>query len=210
MKLTVDSNIANNQFIYYCFANEETIEKIKRESEHTGVPKINLAYLKKFEIDLPPLSIQTKIAEILSSLDDKIALNRDMNASLEAMAQTLFKEWFIKPTTEGVLPEGWREGKLSEVLEIKYGKDYKHLESGTIPLFGSGGIMKYVNKAIYEEDSILIPRKGTLSNLFYTSKPFWSVDTMFYSKFKDKFSGKYLFYLLKSDVRHKLKVKKTP
>lgn len=89
-------------------------------------------------------------------------------------------------------------GKLSEVLEIKYGKDYKHLENGDIPLYGSGGIMKYVNKAIYEEDSILIPRKGTLSNLFYLSKPFWSVDTMFYSKFKHKSSKKYLFHLLKT------------
>ena len=83
-------------------------------------------------------------------------------------------------------------------MEIKYGKDYKHLAEGDIPLYGSGGIMKYVNKAIYDGESILIPRKGTLSNLFYTDKPFWSVDTMFYSIVKGDAMGKYLFYLLKT------------
>jgi type I restriction enzyme, S subunit len=87
---------------------------------------------------------------------------------------------------------------LNEVLEIKYGKDHKHLESGDIPVYGSGGIMRYADKALYESESILIPRKGTLSNLFYINKPFWSVDTMFYTKFKLDNSGKYLFHLLQS------------
>jgi type I restriction enzyme S subunit len=100
--------------------------------------------------------------------------------------------------TTDILPKGWRVGKLSEVLEIKYGKDHKHLEEGEIPVYGSGGIMRYANKALYENESILIPRKGTLSNLFYINKPFWSVDTMFYTKMKNRFCGKYLFYLLKS------------
>lgn len=92
----------------------------------------------------------------------------------------------------------WKRNKLSDILEIKYGKDHKHLANGKIPLYGSGGIMRYVDTSLYEHESILIPRKGTLSNLFYLNKPFWSVDTMFYTKIKKGNCGKYLYYLLKS------------
>ncbi len=93
----------------------------------------------------------------------------------------------------------WKEYKLSDVMEIKYGKDHKHLSDGLYPLYGSGGVMRHVEKAIYEEESILIPRKGTLSNLFYVNEPFWSVDTMFWSKINRELAiPKYLFYTLKT------------
>ncbi len=93
----------------------------------------------------------------------------------------------------------WKEYKLSDLMQIKYGKDHKHLADGSFPLYGSGGIMRYVEKPLYESESILIPRKGTLSNLFYLDKPFWSVDTMFYSKINSELVfPKYLFYTLKT------------
>jgi type I restriction enzyme S subunit len=89
--------------------------------------------------------------------------------------------------------------RLSDLMQIKYGKDHKHLADGVYPLYGSGGIMRFVEKPLYEEESILIPRKGTLSNLFYLDHPFWSVDTMFYSKInKELVLPKYLFYTLKT------------
>lgn len=92
-----------------------------------------------------------------------------------------------------------KEYRLGDLMEIKYGKDHKHLADGTYPLYGSGGIMRYVEKPLYEYESILIPRKGTLSNLFYLDQPFWSVDTMFWSKInKDLTVPKYLFYTLKT------------
>jgi type I restriction enzyme S subunit len=93
----------------------------------------------------------------------------------------------------------WKEYKLSDLMQIKYGKDHKHLADGTYPLYGSGGIMRYVEKPLYEYESILIPRKGTLSNLFYLNEPFWSVDTMFYSQINKELAlPKYLFYTLKT------------
>jgi type I restriction enzyme S subunit len=92
----------------------------------------------------------------------------------------------------------WKTYKLSELVEIKYGKDHKHLADGVIPVYGSGGIMRFAETHLYDRESILIPRKGTLSNLFYLDKPFWSVDTMFYTKIKNGVHGKYLYYLLKS------------
>lgn len=92
-----------------------------------------------------------------------------------------------------------KEYRLSNLMQIKYGKDHKHLADGVYPLYGSGGIMRFVEKPLYEEESILIPRKGTLSNLFYLDQPFWSVDTMFYSKInKELVLPKYLFYTLKT------------
>jgi type I restriction enzyme S subunit len=93
----------------------------------------------------------------------------------------------------------WKEFRLSDLMRIKYGKDHKHLLDGIIPLYGSGGIMRFVEKPLYEDESILIPRKGTLSNLFYLDRPFWSVDTMFYSVInKTLVFPKYLFYHLKT------------
>lgn len=94
------------------------------------------------------------------------------------------------------IPLGWEVVELGEVIEIKYGKDYKHLTEGKIPMYGSGGIMKYVNKHIYDKTSVLIPRKGSLSNIIYLNQPFWSVDTMFYSVFRIENIGHYIFHYL--------------
>ena len=66
----------------------------------------------------------------------------------------------------------WKTVKLGEVLTIKYGKDYKGLPSGNVPVYGSGGIMNYVNKSLYSQPSVLIPRLGTLNNICYVDKPF--------------------------------------
>jgi type I restriction enzyme S subunit len=93
----------------------------------------------------------------------------------------------------------WKEYKLSDLMQIKYGKDHKHLADGSYPLYGSGGIMRFVEKPLYDDESILIPRKGTLSNLFYLNVPFWSVDTMFWSIInRDLALPKYLYYTLKT------------
>jgi type I restriction enzyme, S subunit len=87
--------------------------------------------------------------------------------------------------------------KLGDLLEIKYGKNHKNLADGIIPVYGSGGIMRYVNEFLYDGESILIPRKGTLNNLFYVSGRFWTVDTIFWSKINtEKVFGKFLFYYL--------------
>ena len=95
--------------------------------------------------------------------------------------------------------EGWNNCKLGELLEIKYGKDHKKLNDGKYPLYGSGGIMRYVDQYLYDDESILIPRKGTLTNLFYLNSPFSTVDTMFWSKInKEKVFPKFLYYLLKT------------
>ncbi len=75
----------------------------------------------------------------------------------------------------------WENYKLGDVLTIKYGKDHKQLADGNIPIYGSGGIMRYGERSLYDGPSILIPRKGSLNNIMYSDKPFWTVDTMFWT-----------------------------
>lgn len=123
-------------------------------------------------------------------IDYKKVSNPAVTAHIDELGITFYKK--------EEKPSEWKTYKLSELVEIKYGKDHKHLADGEIPLYGSGGIMRYVDTPLYEQESILIPRKGTLSNLFYLNIPFWSVDTMFYTKIKAGNNGKYLYYLLKS------------
>ena len=75
----------------------------------------------------------------------------------------------------------WKTYKLGEVLQIKYGKDHKHISEGDIPIYGSGGIMRYGNQSISQGPTIMIPRKGSLNNIMFSETPFWTVDTMFWS-----------------------------
>ena len=89
--------------------------------------------------------------------------------------------------------------KLSEVCTIRYGKDHKKLAEGAVPVYGSGGIMRHVEKSLSLGPSVLIPRKGTLGNLFYSDGPFWTVDTLFWTEIKqDIVEPNYLYYALKT------------
>ena len=107
----------------------------------------------------------------------------------------MIKEQFDKVGIE--YSSRWKDCKLGEVIEVKYGKDHKSLSDGNIPVYGSGGIMRFADKALYDKKSILIPRKGSLNNIFYKDEPFWTVDTMFWSKIdEEKVFPKFLFYQL--------------
>jgi len=98
---------------------------------------------------------------------------------------------------KGKRMNNWKQSNIGDVVEIKYGKDHKILNDGKYPLYGSGGIMRYVESFIYDKPSVLIPRKGSIENLFFTDKPFWSVDTLFWTKTDaNKIDPRFLFYLL--------------
>ncbi len=88
--------------------------------------------------------------------------------------------------------------KLSHLLKIKNGKNHKSLADGKIPVYGSGGLMRYVDEYIYDKPSILLPRKGSLHNIQYTNKPFWTVDTLYYTEINEELVAPYfLYYYLK-------------
>ena len=90
--------------------------------------------------------------------------------------------------------EEWKEYKLGDVLTIKYGKDHKQLADGDIPIYGSGGIMRYGERSLYDGPSILIPRKGSLNNIMYSGKPFWTVDTMFWTIINEEIANPLFVY----------------
>lgn len=88
--------------------------------------------------------------------------------------------------------------KLRELLEIKNGHDHKGLNSGIYPVYGSGGIMRYVDSFLYDKPSVLLPRKGTLDNIQYADKAFWTVDTIYHTEVNsEKVNAYYLYNYLK-------------
>lgn len=85
-----------------------------------------------------------------------------------------------------MVPNGWKQTTLDKVLTIGGGKDYKHLEEGSIPVYGSGGYMLSVSDYLYDGESVCIGRKGTIDKPIFLKGKFWTVDTLFYThSFKD-------------------------
>lgn len=88
---------------------------------------------------------------------------------------------------------------LGELVSIKYGKNQKKVlsDNGTIPIYGTGGLMGYATEALYNKPSVLIGRKGTIGKVKYVDHPFWTVDTLFYTIVnEDIVIPKYLYYVM--------------
>lgn len=102
-------------------------------------------------------------------------------------------------------PAGVEYKKLEDVLTIKNGRDYKQFGDGDVPVYGSGGIMTYINTAVYDKPSVLIPRKGSLDKLYYVDTPFWNVDTIFYTDIDTSLvEPKYIYYYLEGQHLERL------
>ena len=125
MKITLDENKSDKFFLYYYFSSRQTVEKILNLVSSSGVPHINLTVLRNFEVPVPSLDIQKRIASVLSAYDDLIENNRRRIQLLEQAARLLYKEWFVHlrfPGHEHVkikdgVPEGWERKKIAEVCE---------------------------------------------------------------------------------------------
>ena len=91
----------------------------------------------------------------------------------------------------------YKKYELRELIKIKNGKDYKNEKRGLIPVYGTGGIVDYIDKYIYNGESILLPRKGSLDNIEYVNGKFWTIDTMYWTQINtDIVYGKFLFLYL--------------
>jgi type I restriction enzyme S subunit len=147
MRLRVDPDKALPEYVYYCVSSQKAINKLIQDSECTGVPKINLAYLKSFPILLPNLDEQKNIVDVLGSINKKITLNRRINQTLEQMAQALFKSWFVDfdPVVDNALDAGFFEQNLEfsdELLRraearkaVRESADFKPLPDAVRQLF---------------------------------------------------------------------------
>ena len=154
-------------------------------------------FLKEFTIPVPPIEVQQEIVRIL---DKFTAISEKLNAELD-----LRKKQYEYYCEFLITREKGTEKRLKDILLIKNGRDYKHLKEGDIPVYGSGGVMTYVNESTYDKPSVLIPRKGSLDKLYYIDTPFWNVDTVFYTEIKtDIIVPKYLYYSLRLQHLEKL------
>lgn len=199
----------DSKYLYYYLTQDYITDFLHAVGEQavSTYPTIRPSDVESVKIKIPnKVEDQRRIAAILSSLDRKIELNNKINAQLEEMAQAIFKNWFVdfEPFKDGkfveselgMIPEGWRVGTIKDLADIKYGKDHKKLADGSIPVYGSGGLMRKAEKELYHGESVLIPRKGTLNNVLYVNESFWTVDTMFYSTPKIKNVMKFLYLFL--------------
>ena len=111
----------------------------------------------------------------------------------------------LQELLEELCPNGVEYKELQEVLKIRNGRDYKTLGSGKYPVYGSGGVMTYVDSFAYDKPSVLIPRKGSIDKLYYVDEPFWNVDTVFYTEINEQLVlPRYLFHVLLREHLEKL------
>ena len=125
------NELAEQDYLYYNIFSKKFIDYVN--SIHTGsaIPHISQKQIEDYKILLPDLETQRRIASILSSLDRKIELNNKINADLEEMAQAIFKNWFVdfEPFKDGkfvdselgMIPEGWKVGRLTEIASYMNG-----------------------------------------------------------------------------------------
>ena len=126
MKLTVDKMVADPLFVLYFFKSRFGQYEILKNESQVGVPAIStpLQSLKRCLVPIPPLTEQETIAEVLSSLDDKIDLLKRQNKTLEGMAEALFRQWFIEEAQDE-----WEEVELQDIYKIKIGRTPPRKES---------------------------------------------------------------------------------
>lgn len=103
-----------------------------------------------------------------------------------------------KKTRLGIVPKEWNIKKLKDLASIKYGKSQKEVEdpNGKYKILGTGGEIGRTNKFLYDKESILIGRKGTLNKPMYINEPFWTVDTLFYTEISSDTNTRWLYYYI--------------
>ena len=193
---SLDEKDTNEDYIYWFFKQwEVTLELALNAGGSANQANISGKLIKTLELELPPLPEQKAIATVLSSLDDKIDLLHRQNKTLEAMAETLFRQWFVEEAQED-----WEEGCLGDIIELVYGKGLKkEIRTGTgYPVIGSSGVVGYHSEFLVEGPGIVIGRKGTLGKVIYLWDNFFPIDTTYYIKSKVESAGLlYEYFLLK-------------
>ena len=168
------------QYLYQILRSNDTLTQLQMlaESRSGTFPQITYSELSNIMVSLPSQKAQKNIVSILASLDRKIELNNKINADLEEMAQAIFKNWFVdfEPFKDGkfvdselgMIPEGWKVGRLFDIAEI-FDKKRKPL-SGNVrekmdkiyPYYGATSCMDYVDDYIFDGIYTLIGEDGSV------------------------------------------------
>ena len=112
-------------------------------------------------------------------------------------------------TELGEIPEEWEIKKIKDIANICYGKSQKEVEveDGKYKILGTGGVIGYTNDFLWNRPSVLIGRKGTIDKPQYIEEPFWTVDTLFYTKINENYIAKWFYYYLDNiDLKNTMKL----
>jgi len=184
--INIDSSFINPQL-----RTQKMLEEYKNSStQGASVVRRNLEIDSFYQIPIfvPTISEQIKIGSFFRQLDRTITLHQRkldlLKEQKKGFLQKMFPkagEQFPELRFEG-FTDAWEQRKFMEIIDIKSGRDYKHLKDGDIPVYGTGGYMLSVDEALsYDEDAIGIGRKGTINKPYLLKAPFWTVDTLFYA-----------------------------
>jgi len=194
-----NKNISIKYVYYFLKQQEPYFQKVGSKMQ---MPQIAIPDTEKFLIPIPPLTVQE---ERVMSLKRSRAGGGGGGGGREAELDCRKRQYEYYRNQLLSLEVINNKGNLNnvevvtlgEIVTIKNGKTYKHLSTGNIPVYGSGGIMCYVDQYVYDKPTVLIPRKGSLENIFYLDKPFWNVDTIYYTEIKDNIiMPKFLYHYL--------------
>lgn len=186
------------RYVFHFLLNNQ--QKIYATKSGAGVPHVYGKNIAKFLIPIPPLEIQEEIVKTLDKFTEYVTeLTSELTSELTLrQKQYLFYRDKLLSFEDEVYQVEWKA--FGEVAKLKNGKDWKELGRGTVPVYGSGGEMgEFVDQFSYDKPTVLIPRKGSISNLFYLDKPFWNVDTIYYTEIdRGQIIPKYLYYFMKT------------
>lgn len=178
------NKVWNTQFGKALF---ETINLIKY-AQIGALPSYNNSDVENIQVNIPKIKEQQKIGQFFKKLDELIDLNQNKLDKLKELKKGYLQKIF--PGKGETIPkvrfkgfdDDWEFRKLEDIVIVNSGKDYKHLKSGNVPVYGTGGYMLSVNDSLSDKtDAIGIGRKGTINKPFILNAPFWTVDTLFYT-----------------------------
>ena len=206
-------------YLNYLFQSENFREKLYKRVFGNTRKTIAKSEIEQLQIPIPSIETQEKIVKILDKFTNYVT---ELQAELQARTKQyeyyrdmLLSEEYLNKLSNNpeILGGGYslKVTTLGEITKIKNGKDWKALENGNIPVYGSGGKMNvFVDKYSYNKPTVLIPRKGSIDNVFYIEEPFWNVDTIFYTEIDDKkIIPKYLYYFIENYDMDKLSTDST-
>ncbi|MCR0509755.1 restriction endonuclease subunit S [[Clostridium] innocuum] len=148
---------------------------------------LKLNDMLNYQMRFPSEQEQKKVANYFDTLDTLITLHQRKCDEIKKLKKYMLQNMF--PQDEEKVPkirfygftDDWEQRKLGKIVEVHNGKDYKHLEKGNIPVYGTGGYMLSVSESLSDtQDAIGIGRKGTIDKPYILRAPFWTVDTLFY------------------------------
>lgn len=180
IRVRLDRKIANPMFYYYYFKSSNS--PMKAIIQHSVQAGIKASDLEKLLVSVPPLEIQTKIAELLSKMDDMINVNNRINKNLEQQVSILYQSWFENfEITNGVCPESWFYQELSTIADIASGKR-PPVKSDTcnektpIPIVGAASVMGFTSEANHSDKILVTGRVGTHGVIQRFNTPCWTSD----------------------------------